>query len=363
MSDSNKSFPPTPKRIEDKRREGSVAQSKHLATALVACAVIFIFFMKLETGMAQFKRLMLYAIHGSRQDFMMALKNISLYAAESLAMLIAPILLISVITKIIVSWLQFGIVITTEKIAKLESLNPVTHLKQMFGVQQLSNLLINVIAAALLAMLIYIASISALNEILSLANTRLDNAWRSAADIFKTIAIPALLFLVVLGLIDLTFQKYFYLKNLRMSFEEIKAELKDTQGSPEIKSKRKDFGLELIASAGNSHKRVRSADALVVNPTHYAVALHYREEDTPLPVIIACGVDKEAQEMIETARHAGIPVIRYIWLARLLYATGENEYVPRQSIREVAAVYKVLDDIKEDQEKPIDWYIEIESVG
>ena len=124
-----------------------------------------------------------------------------------------------------------------------------------------------------------------------------------------------------------------------MSIDEVKREYKDSEGDPLVKGKRKELYRELMNQ--NALASVRKAKVLIVNPTHYAVALDYDAEKTPLPVIVAKGEGVLAQRMIEEAKQAGVPIMRNVPLAQALYREGtENAYIPRDLIGPVAEVLR-----------------------
>ena len=143
----------------------------------------------------------------------------------------------------------------------------------------------------------------------------------------------------MLAALDFFFQKWQFTKNNMMSKDEIKREYKESEGDPLIKSKRKQLHQELINQ--NSLQKVRKAKVLVVNPTHYAVALDYEKDKTPLPVILAKGQGELALRMMEVARQEGIPIMHNVSLAQSLYAEGtEDSYIPRELIGPVAEVLR-----------------------
>lgn len=124
-----------------------------------------------------------------------------------------------------------------------------------------------------------------------------------------------------------------------MSIDEVKREFKDSEGDPQIKGQRKQLHRELMNQ--NTLANVRKAKVLVVNPTHFAVALDYDEEKTPLPVILAKGEGALALRMIEVAKEEGVPIMRNVPLAQALFRDGtENAYIPKDLIAPVAEVLR-----------------------
>lgn len=143
----------------------------------------------------------------------------------------------------------------------------------------------------------------------------------------------------VIAALDYLYQKYKWTQDHMMSMDEVKREYKESEGDPMVKSQRKQLHRELMNQ--NTVSNVRKAKVLVTNPTHYAVALDYDKDKTPLPVILAKGEGALAQRMIEVAKEEGIPIMRNVPLARALYAEGtENAYIPRDLIGPVAEVLR-----------------------
>ena len=143
----------------------------------------------------------------------------------------------------------------------------------------------------------------------------------------------------VIAAADWFFQKWQFNKQNMMSKDEVKREYKESEGDPLIKSKRKQLHQEMIAQ--NQVANTRKAKVLVTNPTHFAVALDYEKERTPLPVILARGQGALAQRMIRAAEEEGIPIMRNVPLARGLYEQGtENSYIPQDLIGPVAEVLR-----------------------
>jgi type III secretion protein U len=142
--------------------------------------------------------------------------------------------------------------------------------------------------------------------------------------------------------------------------EEIKREYRESEGDPMVKAMRKAIARSL-AQQGPVAK-TQDADAVVVNPTHFAIAMVYDTELAQVPVVLAKGKDEVAQAMIECARSLGIPVIRHVWLARTLYSTGKADTViPKASYEAVAHVYAVINELKEMGH--LDKEVELESLG
>lgn len=170
--------------------------------------------------------------------------------------------------------------------------------------------------------------------------------WRLLGSVCGDLVLVSAGVFCVIAAADWCFQKWQFNKQHMMSKEEVKREFKESEGDPLIKGKRKQLHQEMIAQ--NQIANVRKAKVLVTNPTHFAVALDYEKDRTPLPVILAKGQGVLAQRMIETAREEGIPIMRNVPLARSLYEQGtENAYIPQDLIGPVAEVLRWVQSLRQ----------------
>ena len=145
----------------------------------------------------------------------------------------------------------------------------------------------------------------------------------------------------VLAALDYVYVKFKYTKDHMMSRDEIKEEFKQSEGDPHIKQKRKQLHQEMANQ--NTLAKTRKAKVLIVNPTHYAVAIDYETGRTKLPVVVAKGQGDLARRMIETARQEHIPILRQPPLARKLFAESyEDEFVPPDLLLQVAEVLRII---------------------
>lgn len=144
----------------------------------------------------------------------------------------------------------------------------------------------------------------------------------------------------LLALLDYALQRRQFLRQMRMSRREIREEHKEREGDPRIKARLRELRLEWLRRA-RSLERVRAADVLLVNPTHYAVALAYRHGEMPAPAITARGAGEMAQRMRREAQRRGVPVVEHPPLARALFAAREADgFVPEACFADVARILR-----------------------
>jgi type III secretion protein U len=245
-----------------------------------------------------------------------------------------------VLIAVLASALQVGGVMSFSRIKPDAShLNPVQGLKRMFSwntVVELLRLLLKLIALLLILWLL----------------ARLQLPWLAQA---QRMSVPAWLWLggqqfqamlalccLVFGgvsLADLAYQRWDYLRRLRMSKEDVRREWKEREGDPILRGRRKQLHHEI--SFNDMLHQVRKASVVVVNPTHVAVALHYDPQETPLPMVVAKGEGEVARAIREAALEAGVPIYRDITLARQLQAgTPLGDYIPDELLEAVAHVLR-----------------------
>lgn len=147
--------------------------------------------------------------------------------------------------------------------------------------------------------------------------------------------------LIIIGIIDRKYQEYEYEKSIKMSKQEVKDEMKNIEGDPKIKSRIRSFQMKMMQQKMMS--KVPTADVVVVNPTHYAVALKYDPSTLPAPVVVAKGVDFIAFKIREIAKNNGIPIVENKPLARSLYKLVDIDgFIPQELYVAVAEILQYV---------------------
>jgi flagellar biosynthetic protein FlhB len=141
--------------------------------------------------------------------------------------------------------------------------------------------------------------------------------------------------LLVLALLDYIYQRFEFEKSIRMTKQEVREEFKNQEGDPQIKRRIRDMGRRLVMN--RMLQNLKTADAVITNPTHFAVALRY-ELDWPAPKVVAKGQDYSALRLIRAAEELGLPVYQQPELARALYKVDVEQFVPAALFRTVAQV-------------------------
>jgi len=354
---SEKTEEPTQKKLEDARKKGQVGQSQDVPKLFIFAALLELILGLADGGIDRLKALVSLPFAQLNRPFGAGLGEVLTKAGWDLLLFMLPVLGIAVAMRLIGGWIQFGPLFAFEALKlDFERLNPLNQFKQMFSSKALFNLLNSLCKAVLISVVLYLVLPPALGDLIGLANTDLDRYWHAMIALFTRLSRTCLGILLVLAVIDFALQKYFFIKGQRMSHEDVRKEFKQMEGDPHMKSHRKSLARELTqqpAGATPAKAPVEDADLVLVNPTHYAVALYYRPQLTPLPRILCKGHDAEARELIDRARRAGVPVIRFVWLARTLYRTDVGRFIPRETLQAVAQVYRLLRELDEHANKEL----------
>src|SRR5450830_1345202 len=214
MSDSGeKKHPASAKKLRDQRKKGQVAQSQDVAKLLVLTALSEIALFTADTSMQRFQQMMVLPIARIGQPFVRALEEV---LTEALVVFFSFGLMmvgVAIGVKLISSWMQFGLLFAPESL-KLDfnRVNPLTQLKQMFSAQSLMNLLMGIGKSLLLGLILYVVIRPSLSALINLANSDLQTYILALIALFRYLLHACLGLLLVLALIDLTLQKYFFAK-------------------------------------------------------------------------------------------------------------------------------------------------------
>lgn len=343
---------PTPKKLKDARKKGDIAKGRELTATVVTFVwliLIFILAGQVAERIADFaNRVLSSATKGDFQQTAIGLGwDAVMLLIALVAMLLVPVAAIGALTEMIQTR---GLFAPKKLEPKFETLNPVEGIKRLFGKQGLVELLKTLAKALAIVAVVWLVArryIPDLPDMLSPASipiwhdgagaeAAVNEAARIRAITLEVIGWIALVFVLVAA-IDMLWAKHSFIKKMMMSMRDIKQEVKQDEGDPHIKGHRPQLAQEwaqsgAIASTGQ-------ASALLVNPTHIAIALDYDPKETPIPVILARGEETIALAMRDEAERMGVPVIRHIPTARALWARGEiGEMVPEDMFDAIAEV-------------------------
>ena len=240
---------------------------------------------------------------------------------------------------------------STEKLKpKMENMNPAKGLKRMFSMDNLVELVKSILKTAVVGTIAWLVMRKVLPELPLLVSGRPENVGAALWQTTWLLLAWAGGSFVLVSAMDLAWQRFSYMKKMRMSMRDIRQEMKDAEGDPHLKGQRRQLQQEW-AQQGASNAAAE-AHVLVVNPTHVAIAIAYDRETCPVPTVTAKGQDDDALAMRQAAQEAGVPVLRNIELARGLLADAETgEIVPAELFDIIATVILWAQDVRHELAK------------
>jgi flagellar biosynthesis protein FlhB len=338
----DQSEPATPFKLEKARKRGSVVRSAELTFAfvLLACvACVYGLSTQVVSGVALLGRQGLSLATRGDLTQTSVLAYFDMLGTQALVT-IAPVIFVLWTAALLVAALQARGVFSAEPLKPdFSRLNPANGLKRVFSTKSLHELWRSAAKLAAIALLMAIWGRNHLPQILQWADRPSAIVRNGTALLGSALALLTGV-IVVFALLDWLLNRHEFMRNMRMSKREIKDEHKEREGDPRLKSRLRELRLEWRKRARQLSK-IRDADVLLTNPTHYAVALEYRHGEMPAPMITARGAGELAQRMRAEAVRRSVPIVEHAPLARELFALRETEvFVPEEHFTSVARILK-----------------------
>lgn len=341
---SEKTEQPTPKRIRKAREKGQVVQSQELPAA-VSIVVLLMALMLTAPSLLQWFIMQTRQGLSCQTDVFVDSKTFVNYFNSQISggvWAMAPILAALTIGSVVACVVVGGLNVAPQAVSlKLSAIDPVKGFAKLFDVKTLVKLGISIAKLIFVSAIVYFYLKSRLDELAVIQ-------WAWSAQILIAISkmISGMLIRVCIGLliiatIDVIFQKWKYTQELKMTKQEVKQEGKETDGSPEVKSRIRQ--IQIAMARKRMLQEVPLANVIIVNPTHVAVALKYDAKTMNAPVVVAKGADHLAEKIREIARAHGVPIIRKPALARSIYANVESgNPIPAKLFAAVAEVLAMI---------------------
>lgn len=341
----DKTLPPTPQRIEQAREEGQLGVSEEavrIVKLLVMAELAFAaepYWRKMlsewiDTALAA-------ATTPGRISLSTSLESLLPAVLSLLALAVVPMVLSALVT---LAQTRFNV--APKALEKgVEKLNIGNNLQQLVSAQKLMIPLLGPIKGALLLWMIYLELRDQFPQIGLVYRASPAQGWSMTMTLMHDLVMRCVVVLIILMVADILLQRYLVWRQLRMDHSEMKQDYKQAEGDPMLKGMRKQNAKEVILGDSPPPKEQQRPSAVVVNPEHIAVALLYEPDDMLMPVMMAATTDEQARELRRRARTEGIPMIKYVALARHLLASGKpGEPIPDHTCRATALLFKVIEE-------------------
>lgn len=331
----------TPKKREDSRKKGQVLKSQDVTSAIVLLSVfLFLFFAAgfMKDRFFQFFKQTFHTYISMEKLDIDQTMLIYLEVVKEMAVVLLPIMLVAMIGAIAGNLIQFGLLFTGEPLKfDLKKIDPLKGLKRIFSIRAIVELLKSLLKISFIGGVTSLVLYMNIDKVLDLAFKSPSASMKTIAQLVALMGITASFVLLFISILDFLYQKFDYEKNLRMSKQDIKDEYKNMEGDPQIKSRIKQRQREMAMR--RMMQEVPEADVVITNPTHYAIALKYKDGEMDAPVVVAKGVDFIAQKIKLIAKEHNIVTVENRPLARALYADAEiGSGIPDQFFKAVAEV-------------------------
>lgn len=342
---SEKTLPPTSKKIRDAREEGQVAKSNELAAGVQLAVILLYLYVFGRNIWHDLSDILLLTVNEIDQPLPLAFSSFISAFGQFIFNDLAFMLLILFFASIASYVGQIGFLFSGKSMMpKLDKLDVVKNLKNIFSLKSVVELLKNMVKMAVIGFVFYYLFRQYTPSLKNMVYLKPVESMQVTMKIIFWLWGVLVLCYIIFFLADYSYQRYELMKNLKMSHEEVKQEFKEMEGSEEIKRHRNSLQQEI--QSGSLASVVKKSSAVIKNPTHLAICIYYHEGKTPLPQIIAKGTDYQALRIIKLAEKEGVPVVENIPLARGLnkeIAVGEYITPPFFSaISEILLMIKMM---------------------
>ena len=311
-SSEEKTLAPTQKKLRDARNKGNVPQSQMLITASTTIAAIAYFWFNWPQLMATLQGFIINAAMVQPQEFKFSTQTVMSEFGQTLFTAALPALLLVLAVAIVVNILdKQGLIFSTEAITpKFSKLNPAEGLKRMFGVRGLVESMQGFIKLAIFIAIAIVVILMGLKTLFQVPFCGQDCVGSSFESLLKQLLIAFIILLLIAAMFDMLIQRWLFKRDMKMSLSEMKREMKEAFGSPEIRSARRRIAREISQSAT---KLGPSNATLIIEGDGAVVAIRFVRDETAAPVIVAKGVGEKGAGIAKTARELG----------RVFYADAE----------------------------------------
>lgn len=330
----------TPRRLEKAREEGQVARSRELGAAFVVIAGIAVLMVMgegLTITLEDIFRDNFSLDARDAHDEAMMFAHLRLALLETIKTL-APFFMFLLVAGIASSAVMGGVLFSGKALMpKFSRLNPLEGIKRMFSVKALVELVKSILKVSVLTGIALLVLNNAADDLFLMGNQAVVPAMAHAMDLLTWSTLYICAGLILIAAVDVPYQLWDYAQNLKMTMQQVKDEMKDIEGKPEVKGRIRQLQREMARR--RMMQAVPEADVVITNPTHFAVALKYDTKGSGAPVLVAKGVDVLALKIREIANAHKVAVVEAPALARAVYFTTEvDQEIPQRLYVAVARV-------------------------
>ncbi len=340
----------TPRRKEKERDKGHIAKSQDFTSALVLSAGLGFLYVQGSNMVGKIISMLKNALSNLNPQNISSTDAISVLAPffYDFIDIVALFFLALAVVAILVLRFQTGALFAKEalkpnfeKLAPSRAFRALVDKFNIFKPKQMVEFIKSILKLIVVCLIGVKTAMNSQNDLLGLFGADPSVGFVVVGKVLMKILINICIFLIILGFLDKKYQEYEYNKSIKMTKQEVKEERKDTDGDPKIKGKVRSFQMKIMQQ--QMMAKVKDATVVVVNPTHFAVALMFNPPMTPAPLVVAKGVDFVAFKIREVAKNNGVPIVENKPLARSLYKLVDvNQFIPEELYVAVAEILQYV---------------------
>ncbi len=351
MAEQNgeKKHPASERRRRQAREEGQVVKSQDLTSAAMLMAAVGTLYWLGGWAVETLATTLVDSLSQSEMagsavtpfDTGTAVERL-LFATQRLALAVVPMMVVMFLAGILVNVSQVGLLLSPKKLApKLSHISPLSGAKRLFSTQAVAKLGFGVFKVAVIAWIAYLALTQWYEAILGMVEMPIPRLARTLFDCLLGTCFWIGLALFVLALLEYCFQWWKHEQDLKMTDEEVRKEMKESEGDPMLKMRRRQIQQQMVMQRA-AHD-VPSSSVVVTNPTELSVAIKYEPETMPAPMVVAKGAGMVAQRIRRLALENGVPIVERKPLAQVLYKTVDvGDSIPIEQYQAVAEVLRYV---------------------
>lgn len=352
--DSDKTEEPTEHKLQEARKKGQVMKSQEVISTCLLLATAGAMYGAGSGMLGRIRDLTIYVwkLIPTYDIMDRSLGGDIFYIMTTILLVLAPLLAAGFVMAVVANLAQVQFIFSTESIKpSLNKINPLEGFKRIFSVKSLAELLKQLAKLGIIGYICYKVVGEVLPQLQSAPAIPLMTTLELIGVTVKSLVMKVLMGMTVIACVDYVFQKKQFMKQMRMSMQDLKDEYKETEGNPQIKGKLRQLMRQNAQGGGGGPQKAADASAVVTNPTHLAVALRYKQGEDPVPMVVAKGENLLAVQIKVMAEDHDVPIVENVELARALFKTCELDGpVPTELYKAVAEVLAYVIKLKRKRE-------------
>ena len=339
---------PSAKRRDDFRKKGQVAQSREVQTAAMF-SLLLLFWLFFAPSFWESLQEMIITVWKSSGEYTittLSVVQLAYHLGASLAMILAPLFLVALVVGFFATFMQIGWLFTAQPLMPdFSKMDPIKGMGRFFSKRSLMEIVKSLLKVGLIGWIAYKTVAGEFDRALLLGEMPVVSTIHYLANTAALVMAKVAFIMIVLALLDYGFVRWEMEEKMKMTKQEIKEEMKETEGDPHIKSKIRSIQQQMARR--RMMAAVPSADVVITNPTHYAIAIKYEAGQMDAPVVLAKGQDLIAEKIREIAREHDVPLVENPPVARLLHSRVDiGQSIPEDLFRAVAEILAYVYSLK-----------------